>query len=202
MTCRTARKKWSLAPSVREADVEGRGVRVAGLRDVQQQLSAALLIDAIRGVARHALRSLLRVRRLREDLQAQRIVEEELRGELRGRRRTDLEVDVHRAPRVPARIHGREFGAAGGVGVLVAAKELLSARTLDVGVDAERVALPHVDHRTAERGTGGPADSRHDEGESEERTRSYGAGAGIRPDVGAVELLVHEEGTVDRKSVV
>src|SRR5258706_13261789 len=124
--------------SAREADVERRDVRVAVLRDVQRQLSAALLEDAVGGVPRDPLCSLLRGRRLRDHLRAQPVVEEELRGELARGRRADLEVDMHGTALVPAGVHRGEFRAARRVGGLVAAQELLAARVVHIRVHAER----------------------------------------------------------------
>src|SRR5439155_13286838 len=93
------------AGSARESDVERRGVCVAALRRGQQQLA---VVDPVRGIPHDPLRSLLRVRRLREHLRVERVVEEELRGEFVGRR-LDLEVYVHGAQLVPAGIDRREL---------------------------------------------------------------------------------------------
>src|SRR6185503_512397 len=182
-----------------KSDVECRGVCVTALRDVQGQLPAALLEDAVGRVPRDALRPLLGVRRLREHLCAQRVVEEELRGELARSRRADLEVDVHRAALVPTGVDRRELRAARRVGRLEAAQELLPARALHIGVHTERVAVPDVDDGTAECRARAAADARDEEVECEERAGSHGAGAGIRPDVRATELLVDEVRTLGQR---
>src|SRR6185436_8067844 len=106
-----------------------------------------------------ALRPLLRVGRLREHLCAQRVVEEELRGELARRCRADLEVDVYRAALVPTGVDRRELRAARRVGRLEAAQEFLPARVVDIGVHAERVAMPDVDDGAAERRARAAADA-------------------------------------------
>ena len=66
-------------------------------------------------------------------------------------------MNVHGAPGVPPWINGREERESLGVGRLHAAQELLADRVeadpavLDAGVDALRVALPHVNRRAFER---------------------------------------------------
>ena len=77
-------------------------------------------------------RALLGVRRVRVDRRGDRVVEEELGRELEPavvvRVGADLEVDVHGAAAVPARVDRLERGRAGRVGHLVAAQEVLAAR--------------------------------------------------------------------------
>src|SRR5260370_40306318 len=86
---------------LREADVEGRGVAGAGLGRLEQQFVAAAGVDPVLRVLHPAGAALLRVGRLREDLRVERVVEEQLRGEIGDRagggRGAELEVDVRGA---------------------------------------------------------------------------------------------------------
>src|SRR6185295_1929893 len=93
---------------------------------------------------------------------------------------------------VPTWVDRRELRAARRVGRLETAQELLSARVVHIGVHADRIAVPDVDDGAAEPGARASADARNEEVECEERAGSHGAGAGIRSDVRAVELLVDE----------
>ena len=85
-------------------------------------------VDAVRRIAR----ATAGVRRGRVNLVRQGIVEEQLGCELGARRPVgvgpDLEVDVDRAPVVPARVDGRELHTAVRIGRLRAAEELEPCR--------------------------------------------------------------------------
>src|SRR5262249_60338398 len=139
------------------ADVRDGGER-AVREDSQESWPAAGLIDGGAGGAKRALPTggvvLTRV-----DDVGPLAVEVELRGELepcaRVRAGAELEVDVHRPTRIPARVDGDEAGHPVRIGHLVAAQELLAdgveAGVGHVRVDAERVAVPDVDEATLER---------------------------------------------------
>src|SRR5947209_13176843 len=180
-----------------QADLEVGRVSLAVGRHRQHQLVAALLEDAVTRVLQ-AGPAATRVRRLRVHLVGEALVEEELRREVLAVRRPDLEVDVHGAPLVPTRVDGGEGRRPVGVGRLEAAEELLADRVVgrDVGVDAAGVAVPDVHRGAREGGAAGGAEAGDPEGELE-----GGAGRGravgrVGADVGPVELLVHEVGTL------
>ena len=120
-----------------DRDLEGGLVAVAVRRDIEQRHPLALLVDAVGRVelVGGALRG---VHAGGEDLGAEGVVEEQLRGELEAARRVgvgpDLEVDVDRPALVPARVDRDDRRLAARVGALVAAQEVVALLLADVGV--------------------------------------------------------------------
>src|SRR6266480_2842330 len=94
-----------------QADVEARDVAVAAFRRLQGQLPVALSKYIVPRISQLAADALLRVWRRGKDLVGERVVEEELRGEL-GVVRPNLEMDVHGAALIPPGINRHELGFA------------------------------------------------------------------------------------------
>src|SRR5262245_44237785 len=183
-----------------ERDVKAACVARARRLEPQGELLAAILVDAVVGVAEAPAGSGgTLVRSVGEDALAQRVVEVELRRELGGSA-AHLEVDVHGAARIPAGVDGGEAHGAVAAGQLVAAQELLTerveARVAHVGVDALRIAVPQVDRCTRQRRAAAPGLSRDQKREHQRHAGSARAVARVRADVGAVQAVVDEVGAL------
>src|SRR5882724_7980881 len=182
-----------------ERQLERRRVSGRGGRHREHELGARIAVDAVPRIAQ-ALLSPARAGRLGEDLVAERIVEEELRGEIvhptTARRRPDLEVDVHGPAPVGAGIDRGEAREAVAVRGLVAAQELLAergpARVLHVGVDADRVAVPQIHHGTGQRRAGTRREARDAQRQPQRGAGPHATVRRIGADVRPVQLLVHE----------
>src|SRR6185436_6723768 len=102
------------------------------------------------------------VRRLLEDLVANGFVEVKLRCEClmarRWRGAADFKMDMHCPACIPTGVDSEKLRGAFGVGLLIAAQELFAAcvkaRVAHVRINAERVAMPKIDDRAAERSAG------------------------------------------------
>src|SRR5437867_6822895 len=101
---------------------------------------------------------------------------------------------MHCSAFVPSGINGEEFGASRRIGHLIATQELLSdcreSRIAHVGVATNCITVPDIYLRVCERGAAGSAQARDVEDETQGTACVQLTVAGVRSDVGAVELVV------------
>src|SRR2546426_6884303 len=183
-------------------DIEHSRVALRLLDQRKHQLLAAVLKNAVLPVSQPAL-PLGSVGSLRVNPVREGVVKIDLRCELIPPSglwtRADLEVDMDSSNRIPTGIDCQKPDGPCGVRDLIAAQELLSPRVKEpvpnVRIDADRVAVPEIHHGALERRAGLTADFMDAKCQLEWQAFFHRAVRGIRPDVGAVETLVHEIGT-------
>src|SRR5690606_32985219 len=155
----TARRKAHAAELAQrlDADCHGDEDAIGPLLDHRNSLGAGAARDAVAFVAGPA-RAACIVGRVRRIDPVRRLVrKEELAGQDGRFAQEDLEMNVRRAPRIPAGIDRRELDEARVVAKLGAAHEALAARVEPAGlvriarIDALGIAMPDVDAGAGDR---------------------------------------------------
>src|SRR5882724_143973 len=194
---------YGVTSSDLQPDIERAYIALRVFGEQEHQLDATTPEDVVSVVLQGAL-PLGGIWGLRMHLIRDGLIEVQLRRKLKaplGRGiSANFEVDVDGSARIPTRIDRDELGGPTGVRHLIAAQELFPSGIkqaidiLHVRIHAQSVTLPHIDDGAVERGTGAPSDPRHMKPQAHRNALLHRAVRGLRPDVGAVELLVHEIG--------